>query len=130
MVRRSPPQRQLDERAFPVRVKVAEDVCGPDAFLLADAQIWLKENIGAGDYATHSQPGYAGHTRAFYFRTVEAAQRFLDQFPRFNLFDTTHLLDHLQQAKEWAAAGRKAEIPRDLRSQHRLERNGSENGNE
>jgi hypothetical protein len=103
MTRRSPPNRTLDERAFPVRVKVVENIHGPDWLRLSEAQAWLREHVGAGNYATHTQPGFGAHTRAFYFRTTADAHRFAETFAHFVLADGTESLDHLRQAKHAVA---------------------------
>ena len=104
MVRRSTPRSKTDDRAFPVRVKVRNPVSGPGWLPMTQAEVWLREQLGAGEYAHHGQPGFDCHTMAFYFRSVEAAQRFLDAFPVFRLADGTSSLEHIRSARRWAAS--------------------------
>lgn len=89
MVRRSTPQRVVDDRAFPVRVKIVVPGLGLGK-LAVDTAYWLQENLPRGDFAFHSaaEIGPTAKT-AFYFRRVEDAQRFLDQFPMLELADGT-----------------------------------------
>lgn len=106
MVRRSTPPRKLDERAFPVRVKVQNPLRTSELIRWYDAEVWMRENLGAGEHAHHEMDGYCGHTMAFYFRTIEAAARFLDAHPHLELADQTDRVDHLVAARQWAASGR------------------------
>ena len=52
MERRSPPQKRIDDHAFPVRVKV---LCRSAEFenLLLDMHRWLDAAVGRGSYAVH-----------------------------------------------------------------------------
>ena len=84
MVRRTPPQAKTDDWAFPVRVKVIVPAGGLGIELFR-AHDWLRKEIGRGNYACHS----AGHAAAFYFRSTEAARRFLAEFSIFELADGT-----------------------------------------
>ena len=57
MVRRSTPQRDIDERAFPVRVLILVPKKGFGLLLGSDLttiNIWLDREVGRGDYAHHS----------------------------------------------------------------------------
>ncbi|MCC6828269.1 MAG: hypothetical protein IT550_08585 [Novosphingobium sp.] len=36
---------------------------------------------------------------AFYFRTLDAARRFMEAFPDYRLADTTDTLEHLRNAR-------------------------------
>jgi hypothetical protein len=89
MVRRSTPQKVIDERSFPVRLKiwVPENGFGQD---LSKMILWLQDNLPRGDFADH-QGGLTGlrETLAFYFRNVTDAQRFLDAFPQAEIADGT-----------------------------------------
>ena len=105
MVRRSIPRRKLDERAFPIRVKVLRKAVGPDWLRQDRAELWLRENIGVGEFARYGVVDKQPDVEGFYFRTVEAAQRFLNAFPDCELADTTHMVQHLQEAKRWAGSG-------------------------
>jgi hypothetical protein len=93
MVRRSTPQRTVDDRAFPIRIKVApvDRGFGP---LASDTVMWLQDNLPRSDWANHS----VGHhmlsaATCFYFRHMEDAQRFLEQFPKLRLADCSPAAD-------------------------------------
>ena len=104
MVRRSTPRKKLDERAFPIRVKVLQKAIGQDWLRKDRAETWLRENVGVGEFARYSVIDNDPNVEAFYFRSVEAAQRFLEAFPDYDLADTTHMQSHLQEAKRWVAS--------------------------
>jgi hypothetical protein len=75
MERRSPPQKRIDDHAFPVRVKVLVPARGFENLLL-DMHRWLDAEVGRGSYAVHGAgPGLTQAT-AWYFRGVEDAQAF------------------------------------------------------
>jgi len=90
MVRRSTSQSRTDDRAYPIRVKIAVPVGGLGNVLI-DMQNWLRDHLGTGEYAIHSAPTTVGDAAAFYFRTVDAGQRFIDAFPAAELADGTVL---------------------------------------
>ena len=119
MVRRQAPRKKLDERAFPIRVKVLQQAIGQDWLRQDRVRTWLRENIGPGEYADYCVVDNQPDVEAFYFRSLDAAQRFLAAFPDCELADTTHRLQHLQEAKRWAAAGLKPEMPHDFRRAER-----------
>jgi hypothetical protein len=52
MDRRSPPQKRIDDHAFPVRVKVLVPERGFENLLL-DMHRWLDAEVGGGNYAVH-----------------------------------------------------------------------------
>jgi hypothetical protein len=86
MARRSTPQSKTDDLAFPVRVKIAIPPLGLGRMTnLADE--WLKTELGPRRWALHSQQGLGGTTAAYYFRTAEDAQRFVEAFPDLELAD-------------------------------------------
>jgi len=99
MVRRSPPRAQLDNRAFPVRVLVHNDVSDTLTLRLTAAQAWLNENIGRGEWAMHGQASIGLHAMGIYFRSIDAAERFFDAHPHFELVDTTGQLQHVTAAR-------------------------------
>jgi hypothetical protein len=99
MVKRSTPRRNLDDRAFPVRIAIAQ-MDGPEWLIWRDVEIWLRENVGLGEYAQHGLDKHSPYAMGFYFRTVEPAAALLDAFPRLQLADTTDRLDHLRRARE------------------------------
>ena len=94
MVRRSTPQRDIDERAFPVRVLILVPKEGFGLLLGSDLTTinsWLDREVGRGDYAHHSGGSFGGarERTAFYFRGPDDASRFLQAFPRLELADGT-----------------------------------------
>lgn len=95
-------QKRRDEAAFPVSVKVTVGERGLDMHAMG---LWLQEEFPGGDFAHHSQhgPGLIDAVQ-FYFRSVEAAQRFLAKFPGLTLADGTTLTGYTSPAKR--AAGR------------------------
>jgi hypothetical protein len=77
-------QAKRDELAFPVRLKIKVPAHGLGRLL--DRMVeWLRGNIAAGDYASHSAPCVGGSAAAFYFRDVEAALAFVRAFPEAEL---------------------------------------------
>lgn len=104
MVQRSQPRSKIDDRAFPVRLLIREPG-SQDWLRLARAESWLKENIGVGHYATHGGGAVRLHCRSFYFQTPAAAARFLEEFPEYELHDTTGMETHIKDARRWAERG-------------------------
>jgi hypothetical protein len=90
--RRSTPQRQKDDAAFPVRVKVIVPPGGFGRLHVAMLE-WLDRGPGQGDYACHGAEitGAGYDATAFYFRDVETAQAFVSAFPNIVLADGTDL---------------------------------------
>lgn len=89
MVRRSTPQRKVDDRAFPVRILFYEkDIAVVNYMRIHD---WLMAHIRRGDYAEHGGPDQANKTVGYYFRTTEDAHRFRSAFPDIELADRTDL---------------------------------------
>ena len=90
MGRRSTPQRAIDERCFPIRVRFAVPSDGmgyPDG---AKMTAWLRENLPKGGFAQHPDSGSSFREAfAVYFRKVSDAQRFIDAFPGAELADGT-----------------------------------------
>lgn len=82
--RRSPAQKKLDERAFPVRLRFRVP---PSGFgnRLVDVDIWLDRHVGRAECARHSDEGCL----AIYFRTPAAAAALVEAFPDFELADGT-----------------------------------------
>jgi len=98
MSRRSTPQKETDDRAFPVRLFILVPLPGFGLLLGHDPDSiygWLDREVGRGNYAMH------GGGRAlvdgpsirdqmgFYFRHPEAASRFLAAFPTLEIADGT-----------------------------------------
>ena len=84
MERRSPPQKRIDDHAFPVRVKVLVPERGFENLLL-DMHRWLNMEVGRGSYAEHGARTGLTDATAWYFRSVEAAQAFVARFPMLEL---------------------------------------------
>jgi hypothetical protein len=101
MVQRTPQRSKQDDRAFPVRVRVCNPVGDALDLRLTEAEAWLVENVGRGEFAAHGQAAQGLHAIGFYFRTVEAAALFRQAFPAFNLEDGTGALQHLEAARRW-----------------------------
>ena len=108
MVRRSESQFKIDDRAFPVRVKIVV----PDQGLggISDRiRTWLKEELG---HLRHGWgPAHSTGCRqatAYDFRSTEDAQRFVDAFPELELADGVGSSVHTSPAK---TAGPNAKSP-------------------
>lgn len=94
MTRRSIPQRDIDERAFPVRLLILVPEqgfgrligSGPDTI-----DTWLDREVGRGAWAHHAAGHFGGRREktAFYFRHPAGAARFLQAFPQLDLADGT-----------------------------------------
>lgn len=104
MAKRSTPQRQIDERAFPVRLLILVPAVGFGRLLGAGSGTmdgWLDREVGRGDFACHSAGfgGVAGRdVIAVYFRHPAAAVRFLEAFPSLELADGTALRGYTSPA--------------------------------
>jgi len=90
MDRRSPPQKKLDDRAYPVRVHVRVPERGFENLLL-DMHRWLDTEVGRGNFAAHGAGTGLTDAVAWYFRTIEEAQAFVARFPMLELADGTEL---------------------------------------
>ncbi|GGB87922.1 hypothetical protein GCM10011494_02830 [Novosphingobium endophyticum] len=88
MVRRSTPQKKIDDRAFPVRILVRVPRFGFGQ-QYDEIHAWLKNEIGRGEYADHSFRTPPRDAVGFYFRRIEDAQRFVAAFPSLELSDET-----------------------------------------
>src|SRR5690606_28673605 len=93
VVKRSSPQREIDDRAFPVRVLIFVPREGYGRLIGSGPETinsWLDREIGRADYGWHS--GGSRGTRdvsAFYFRHPSPAARFLEAFPQLEIADGT-----------------------------------------
>jgi hypothetical protein len=88
MARRSTPQSKTDDLAFPVRVKIAvpgSGLGGPGC----EMHVWLAAQLGPGEYAVHAAQSIGSNAMAVYFRSADAAQRFVAAFPDLALADGT-----------------------------------------
>lgn len=88
MVRRSSPQKRIDELAFPVQVKFAIPERGLGVRLDA-IHAWLRTEIGPGYYAVYNSRGLAVDALGVYLRDVENARALIAAFPDLILADGT-----------------------------------------
>ena len=82
MVRRSTSEKNLAERYFPVRVRIAVP---PGGFgrQLDEMYGWLNLHAGRGRFSIQGAPNDLGVEAAhFYFTDVKLAQAFVDRFAR------------------------------------------------
>lgn len=88
MSRRTTAQSKTDDLAFPVRLKIAVPAYGLGGDL-DRINIWLRENLGAGNYAEGSTATIGGSAQAIYFIDPAHAVRFCEAFPHLPLADGT-----------------------------------------
>ena len=88
MVRRSTPQKKIDELAFPVRVRFAVPERGFGMRLDA-IHAWLSTEVGMGFYAVYSSRGLATDALGIYLRDIESARALITAFPDLILADGT-----------------------------------------
>ena len=89
MPRRSAPQKQIDDQAFPIRAyyRVPDGGLGPFGDAVYD---WLNRVIGKRNYAWHSGgSGGGSHRMALCFRDPAAVVALCDAFPDLVLVDST-----------------------------------------
>lgn len=104
MVRRSTPQKKLDEAAFPVRVRFAV----PDrgfGLRLDDLMRWLNAEIGPGHFALHSSPARAMDAIGVYLRSADCAQAVVGAFPDFVLADGVDSVSYSSPVQDSALSG-------------------------
>lgn len=88
MVRRSTAQKKIDERAFPVRIKLAVPQGGLGN-RSDDLTHWLNHHVGRGQYARHGSGGTGMDAIGIYLKDVERAQALVKAFPDLTLADGT-----------------------------------------
>ena len=98
MTRRSTPQKKIDDRSFPVRLRMQVPPLGQGPGYMT-MHAWLKDNIGIGNYAAHAEHGPSIAADLFYFRTAEDARRFVAAFPDLRLKDETRASSYTSPAK-------------------------------
>ena len=81
----SPYKRPVDD-AFPARAIIKMRSAGLGN-LYGEMQVWLRDNLGADRVAHQPTRGNYYKATAYYFRTLEDAERFLDAFPVLELAD-------------------------------------------
>ena len=86
MVRRSTPRSQIDELAFPIRVRFHQP---PRGFgqALHPLHAWLDKEVGAGDYAVHGSLALGRDALGVYLRDIECAAALIRAFPNLELAD-------------------------------------------
>lgn len=88
MIQRTPPQKERDERSWPVRVRVLLTDDNRDS-VMGRMPDWLRENMGLSGFAWHGSRSVFGNAVALYFRCVEDAAATLAAFPQLVLADDT-----------------------------------------
>lgn len=88
MSRRTTPQKNADDSAWPIRVCVVVPGAG-FAGAGIDPHAWLTKNLGLGGYALHPAGRISRDVMALYFRTLQDMQRFFEAFPTLQLADDT-----------------------------------------
>lgn len=83
MVRRSTPQRIIDDRAFPIRVQIAVPARGVGP----DFHDYMRDEIGTLNWASHGGASKRGNTMCVYLRRTADLLQFLDRFPHLELYD-------------------------------------------
>jgi hypothetical protein len=89
MSRRSTPQHQIDERAWPVRIliRVPDEGLGGQ---LDAMYAWLDSSVGRGSHACHAGPRFGlQDSVALYFRHPRIGVESLEAFPVLGLADGT-----------------------------------------
>ena len=90
MTLRNARRRNLDDKTFPLRLKVRVPPEGLGQ-VLRDALLWLDVEVGRTAYAHHPAETLGGYAAAFYFRRPEDLAAFLAAFPHLQLADATAL---------------------------------------
>ena len=90
MTLRNARRRNLDDKTFPLRLKVRVPPEGLGQ-VLRDALLWLDAEVGRTAYAHHPAETLGGYAAAFYFRRPEDLAAFLAAFPHLQLADATAL---------------------------------------
>ena len=106
MPRRSAPQKTIDERAFPVRVRFEVPGRGLGNELVG-LQNWLAREIGQGDYAIHGSNGLGVDAMAVHLRDVDGAKAMVSAFPDLFLADgtlSTAYSSPAQEPKAWTGS--------------------------
>lgn len=83
--RASSPLKRNAERKFPVRVRVKVPDCGYGMKLDA-IHHWLRQELGAGNYAWASDMQHQQDASAIYLPTIEIAHRLVREFELELLF--------------------------------------------
>ena len=88
MVRRSESQFKINDRAFPIRVKF---VVPPGGLRTLEIGVtvheWLKRELDHLAWAWGPAHSIACQATAYYFRSLDDAQRFVAAFPQLELAD-------------------------------------------
>lgn len=103
MARRSTPQSRIDKAAFPVRLRLEVPRNGM-GLTLNEIYRWLRDEVGAGNYAVHSSAALGGDGLGIYLRDVECARAFAARFHDLPLADGTLSVAYSSPAHSHAAA--------------------------
>lgn len=87
--RRSTPQKKIDERNFPVRVRFSKPENGFGT-RINDLHDWLDREVGRGNYAVHGALYRTRDAIAVHLRTTNAASLMVMTFGDFELADWTN----------------------------------------
>ena len=88
MVRRSESQIKIDDRAFPIRVKFVVPPGGMRTLEVGiSAHEWLRRELDYLAWAWGPAHSIACEATAYYFRSLDDAQRFVTAFPQLKLAD-------------------------------------------
>jgi hypothetical protein len=105
MARRSTPQRTIDERCFPIRVRFVIPATGMGYPEVTRMEAWLQANLPSGDFAKHPDSGTSFREAfAVHFRRLSDAHRFVEAFPDAELADGTALAGYTSPACHGAVA--------------------------
>lgn len=92
-MRRSTPQKKVDDQAFPIRIKLATPERGFGNRLL-DLQDWLNSEVGRGHYATHPAPALGNGALGIYLRDIDFARALVRAFPDLELADAIDAISY------------------------------------
>ena len=88
MVRRSESHFKINDRAYPIRVKFAVPPGGMRTLEIGiTVHDWLQRELDHLAWAWGPAHSIAGRATAYYFRSLDDAQRFVEAFPQLELAD-------------------------------------------
>lgn len=99
MARRSTSQFRIDDRAYPIRVKVYVPSGGMRS-LDSEPEVWLRDNLDHLAWAWGPAPGIGDQVTAYHFRRLDDAQRFVAAFPHLRLADAVDSIVYRAPAKD------------------------------
>ncbi|QGN54071.1 hypothetical protein [Novosphingobium sp. Gsoil 351] len=88
MVRRSESQFKADDRAYPIRVKFKAHIGGTRMLGLPEyPETWLRRELPKLAWSWGPAQSVGSAATAYYFRSIDDAQRFVAAFPQLELAD-------------------------------------------